>query len=188
MNISYFSKYEGEVKTLILKKNPLYYGLGNYTDINGIVWDVMCVFGAGVFNDCNKPVINARPVTDIPYYSTATNANSYGIHEWLPYYFEVQEIGAKEQKPTIFIGVIAKNIKDFINWKEENLHVATHKDTQRIYTVDNTTYVCLSSPNHCKGYSFDELKETSAAYLNPNYQKILECVKHNLKPSNEFKI
>ena len=90
MRLSYFDKYEGEVKTLILKKNPLYYGLGNYEDINGIVWDVMCVFGAGVCGG-DKPVINARPVTDIPYYSTATYANRNGLHEWLPYYFEIQK-------------------------------------------------------------------------------------------------
>jgi hypothetical protein len=101
----------------------------------------------------------------------------------------VDTIDSEEQKPTIFIGVIAKNIEDFLNWKEENKHIATqaNKDTVRIYTVGNTTYVCLSKPNHCKSYSFDEFKETATAYLNADYHKILEYVKPCLKLPERFK-
>ena len=88
MNLSWFNNYEGEVKTLQLTRDPLYYGLGYYKDVNGVTWDVHCVFG-GCSSPSGKPYVCARPVCDIPYYSTATGSHSYGIHKWLPYYFEI---------------------------------------------------------------------------------------------------
>ena len=88
MHLSWRSKYEGEVKTLQLKKDPLRHGLGHYEDIEGNVWDVHCVIGATYSAD-GKPYINARLVTNCPYYSTATNGHSNGFHTWLPYHYEV---------------------------------------------------------------------------------------------------
>lgn len=82
------TKYEGEIKTLKLTQDPKMYGLGTYTDIDGIQWDVRCYIGAP-YSETGIPYINARQITNIPYYSTGTDGHSYGSHEWLPYYYEV---------------------------------------------------------------------------------------------------
>jgi hypothetical protein len=85
MKLSYFSKYEKEIKTLKLTLDPLYYGIGHYKDIDGNLWDIHCVIGMG-----DRPYICARPVDhNSPYYSTASWGHSYGFHSWIPYYFEV---------------------------------------------------------------------------------------------------
>lgn len=85
---SWFKKYEGEVKTLKLTADPCYYGLGNYKDTDGNLWDVKCVFG-GMYTASGKPYVCARLVTDSPYYSTGWDSNQGGFHSWKPYYFEV---------------------------------------------------------------------------------------------------
>ena len=85
MNLQWFSEYKGEVKTLVLKESPLYYGLGNYEDTDGNLWDVKCVFG----DVGGKPLINARPVSNSPYYSTGTDSNQSGFHSFKPYRFKL---------------------------------------------------------------------------------------------------
>lgn len=79
------STYEGEIKTLKLKENPFKHGLGYYEDIDGKTWDVVCIVGG------DKPYVNARLVTNIPYYGTSTFDCSNGLHIWNPYFFEVIE-------------------------------------------------------------------------------------------------
>ena len=86
MHLEWFSKYEGEVKTLELTADPLYYGLGNYKDTEGNLWDVVCVFG----DVEGKPLINARRVSNSPYYSTGWDSNQSGHHTWKPYRFKVK--------------------------------------------------------------------------------------------------
>ena len=88
MRLEYFSEHKGEVKTLNLTSDPLYYGLGNYEDTDGNLWDVKCVFG----DVDGKPLINARMVTNSPYYSTGTDSNQSGFHTWKPYRFNVVNI------------------------------------------------------------------------------------------------
>jgi len=84
MMLNYFQKFDGEVKTLQLKKNPLYFGTGWYEDINGVKWDIRCVIGG------DKPYVTARLVdNNNPYYSTSSDGNSYGFHRWNPYFFEI---------------------------------------------------------------------------------------------------
>ena len=78
--LTYTTPYEGEIKTLKLTRNPSYYGLGHYTDVDGVIWDVHSIFGN---------VLNARPVDNSPYYSTANDGHSFGNHEWIPYFYEV---------------------------------------------------------------------------------------------------
>ena len=82
-NLHYSAPYEGEVKTLKLKSDPLYYGLGHYEDIDGNLWDIHCVFGNN-----GKPVVNARLVDDSALYSTA-GKQPCGSWTWNPYYLEV---------------------------------------------------------------------------------------------------
>ncbi|MFW5847810.1 MAG: hypothetical protein ACOCVF_02740 [bacterium] len=79
LNLNYFTKYEGNVKTLTFKKedSPLKYGLGHYIDVNNIKWDVNCIIG-------NK--IYARTVNNTdPYYLTQSDTNISGSRTWLPY-------------------------------------------------------------------------------------------------------
>ena len=88
-NLSYSVPYEGEVLTLKLKEDPLYYGLGHYKDVDGNLWDIRCIFG----ND-GKPVVNARLVDDSSLYATV-HINPTGHWTWNPYRLEVvnQKIG-----------------------------------------------------------------------------------------------
>lgn len=88
MNLSWRKRHEGQVETLKLTSDPLYYGLGNYKDTEGRLWDVVCVIG-GSNTENGKPYINARPVDCSAYYSTGTDSNQNGCHTWKPYYFEV---------------------------------------------------------------------------------------------------
>ena len=90
LHLSYRTKYEGEVETLELTRDPFKYGLGYYDDIHGVTWDVVCLIG-GNYTKTGKPYINARPVTNSKYYSTATNGSSCGSHRWKPYYYVVSE-------------------------------------------------------------------------------------------------
>lgn len=79
MILNYASKFNGQIKTITFKKedSPFRYGLGYYTDINNIEWDISCIIG-------NK--INARPVNyNEEYYSTQANSNDSGLREWLTY-------------------------------------------------------------------------------------------------------
>ena len=88
-SLSYSSPYEGEVKTLKLKEDPLYYGLGHYEDVDGNLWDIHCIFGNN-----GKPVVNARLVDNSSLYSTVC-INPTGCWTWNPYRLEVvnQKIG-----------------------------------------------------------------------------------------------
>ena len=81
--LSYSSPFEGEIKTLKLKEDPLYYGLGNYEDIDGNLWDIHCIFGNN-----GKPVVNARLVDDSSLYSTVCISPA-GHWTWNPYHLEV---------------------------------------------------------------------------------------------------
>jgi len=83
MRLSYFTKYDGEMKTLQLTKSPFYYGTGYYDDINGVRWDINGVYGG------DKPYVTARLVSNIPYYRTDSESNQFGYHVWKPYYFEI---------------------------------------------------------------------------------------------------
>ena len=82
MTYSGFSEYAGEVETLRLKKDPFYYGLGHYEDIEGNTWDINAIINSKV---C------ARLISGQSYYGTGTNDNSFGYHEWIPFHVECLE-------------------------------------------------------------------------------------------------
>lgn len=94
-NLSYSVPYEGEVLTLKLKKDPTYYGLGYYEDVDGNIWDVRCAFGNN-----GKPIVNAAPIDHCsPLYSTAIdgiNDSGFQTYTFLPFYLEVINDGNKE--------------------------------------------------------------------------------------------
>lgn len=79
------------------------------------------------------------------------------------------------------IGVIAKTIKDFQEWKIEQDHKSTIGSSSRIYIHNNIKYICMSKKYHCIGYNLDELIETSNAKNNPEYNEILKFAAPCLK-------
>jgi hypothetical protein len=88
-NASWFSVHKGEVGLLKLTKHPLMHGLGIYTDVDGVEWDIHCIVGAAL-SASGKMYVTARKKSENPnYYSTATDSDQCGFHKWLPYYFEV---------------------------------------------------------------------------------------------------
>jgi len=82
-NLSWSTPYEEEVKTITLKRDPFYYGLGNYEDIDGTLWDVHAVLGFG-----NRPYIQARPVDDHYLYDTSRFGEGYSC-SWQPYFVKM---------------------------------------------------------------------------------------------------
>ena len=73
--------HKGPVETLRFHVDPRRKGLGIYTDVDGIKWDVYAIY---------RDYITARRVDMHPsYYGTATGDNSNGYHVWLPYHVEV---------------------------------------------------------------------------------------------------
>jgi hypothetical protein len=88
-NLSYTKPCEIQ-GTLKLKRDPFYFGLGNYQDTEGLVWDVRMVVGN---SDKSKAWVCAR-LAQGEYYSTAPWSSQAGFHEWLPYRVEV----VKEEK------------------------------------------------------------------------------------------
>ena len=86
---TFFSEHKGEVKTLKLTQNPFLRGLGTYTDVEGIQWDIKSMVGKS-YSPSGKAYVNARRISDNPsYYSTAADSSQNGHHEWKPYYFEI---------------------------------------------------------------------------------------------------
>jgi hypothetical protein len=80
-HLSYTSPHEGPVETLRFHVDPRRRGLGIYTDVDGVQWDVYAIMGQH---------INARKVSEHPrYYGTAIGDNSNGSHVWPPYKVEV---------------------------------------------------------------------------------------------------
>jgi hypothetical protein len=74
------------------------------------------------------------------------------------------------------VGVVAWTIADFQNWRVLNGHHSKQgeENTLRTYECKNTRYVCLTKPEYCCGWSFDEIVETDNAKKNDDYQEIIE--------------
>jgi hypothetical protein len=91
-------------------------------------------------------------------------------------------------KKVKIVGVVASNIQDFQLWREAHVHKLSGIKNKngintREYTYRNKRYLCLTRPNNCYGYRFDELQETEKAYLNADYQKIFENARVGFKSS-----
>jgi hypothetical protein len=79
-------EFKGEVKTLRLTRDPFYYGLGDYEDIDGVKWNVRCVIGIG-----ERPYVNATRADNLhPYFGSTAN-EQFGLvtQSWEPYYVVV---------------------------------------------------------------------------------------------------
>lgn len=91
---------------------------------------------------------------------------------------EITPVKTKPKPKTI--GVIAQNIQDFQAWRIIKKHTPSKKfgvkNTQRNYVYKNNRYVCITTPNHVRGYSFDKIIETEKGYLNQFYEKIMKYI------------
>ena len=80
-HLSYTASHQGPIETLRFHEDPRRRGLGIYTDVDGVRWDVHAIRGEHV---------NARRIDHHPsYYGTATGDNSNGFHTWPPYTVEI---------------------------------------------------------------------------------------------------
>jgi hypothetical protein len=91
----------------------------------------------------------------------------------------LQVMNVKEEKKCF--GVIATSTLMFLKWKKEQGH-ETGPSAARKYSYNGDMYVCLIKPEHCCGYTFDELIEIYDAYNNPDYERIKEMCKPTMKP------
>lgn len=81
------------------------------------------------------------------------------------------------------IGVVCRDMGDFLNWSKQKKHKRKSVDTIRKYVHGTTTYVAFSQPNHCCGYSIDKIVETDEAHLNPIYNILMQNVRLCLNSS-----
>ena len=86
-----------------------------------------------------------------------------------------------------YVGVICEKNTNFLNWKieflekEEN-YVCNTKDTIKKFIHNDTTYICITKPHHCIGYSFDEVIELYDAYKNKEFFLINNIIAVHIKP------
>ena len=81
--MEYTTPHEGEIEVLALERDPMYYGVGNYKDMKGNLWDVVSAYGNN-----GEPVVHARMIGDQSYYGTGTNDSCAGHHSWSPFYLQ----------------------------------------------------------------------------------------------------
>jgi len=92
-------------------------------------------------------------------------------------------------KPKRCVGVISQTIEMFLRWKEEHGFVNIKRgDTQRKFIVDDTTYVCISQPQHACGYDFDEVTRSDGAWRNKDFDRIVDYCRVALKKEGTWDI
>ena len=85
MKLSYSIPYNKSIQTLSFNKDPFIYGLGLYTDVHGIVWDIICLIGG------KHPYVNARTADHHVLHSTCSEYCAQYSCTWEPYYVQVIE-------------------------------------------------------------------------------------------------
>jgi len=78
--LSYTTPHLGEVKTIRLKRDPSWFGMGLYEDEKGSLWDINGVFGSHVW----ARLYDSREAV----YSTSSVSQGYSV-TWEPYKVEV---------------------------------------------------------------------------------------------------
>jgi len=84
MSYSLPSKIQGILK---LKRDPFWYGIGWYEDINGVTWDIRAVYGSK-----DNSYVCACPRDSLhPYFGSTAPYIYTGIisQSWLPYRVEI---------------------------------------------------------------------------------------------------
>lgn len=89
----------------------------------------------------------------------------------------------KTTAPKTHVAVIAQSVEHFRKWikKLEERHPNEFKfkmQTGRTFLNEktNTEYICMSTPNHPKGYAIDNIIEADWARMNNDFDKILETL------------
>ena len=124
----------------------------------------------------------------IPEYNTIWNKECLGdINEVIYSLMEGRRLTlAKPKQKTV--GVISLRTEDFLLWRKSKRHVPQDgkENTQRRYVYKNKRYICLSRMTDMCGCHFDEVIETDSAYLNQEYDKIIEGTKPALRKGGKF--
>jgi hypothetical protein len=90
-----------------------------------------------------------------------------------------------EKQTKRYVGVISQSIRDFMDWKiEKGLGRNCPNNMSRKFMEDNTFYICLSQPDHVRGYHLDEVLTTSNAQKNKQYYDIVDSCEPALKNQN----
>ena len=79
------------------------------------------------------------------------------------------------------IGVVCRDMSDFLLWSRQKKHKRPANSTVQKYVHGTTTYVGISQPTHCIGYSLNKVVETDQAYLNSNYHTMMRDIQTCLK-------
>ena len=91
-----------------------------------------------------------------------------------------------EKQTKRYVGVISKTVQDFLDWRiEKGFDKITPRNMSRKFEVDNTIYICLSQPDHVRGYRLDEVISTSNARMNKRYYDIIDSCEPALKNQNK---
>jgi hypothetical protein len=108
------------------------------------------------------------------------------VNEVITELMNARKTASKKSQKTV--GVIARSIEDFQNWKHDHKHNVkeNHLNTQRRYVYRGKRYIGISTLNHCHGYSFDEVVETETAWTNSEYKVIVSNIKLALKPGGKW--
>lgn len=81
------------------------------------------------------------------------------------------------------IAVVCKTIDSFHDYIKAN-NIEPKKggvNTNRRIDTEDCKYICVTIPTHGIGYNIDSILELDNAYLNPNYEKIIENLKQCLR-------
>ena len=73
--------------------------------------------------------------------------------------------------------IICNTTEDFEMWSIIKKHKPSARRSRRDYTYKGNRYICIISPENCRGYVFDEIIETDSAYLNKRYVNIVDSAK-----------
>lgn len=90
---------------------------------------------------------------------------------------------SRKPKPKT-VGVVCRDLHDFRDWSRKKKH-RKKSATVRKYVAGTTTYIGLSTINHCCGLHLDKIIETDMAQQNSVYNQLLEHSKVCLATSGK---
>ena len=80
-------------------------------------------------------------------------------------------------KREITIAVICNTTEDFEMWSMIQKHKPSARRSRKDYTYKNNRYICVTCPENCHGFIFNEMIETDSAYLNKRHDIIVNSIK-----------
>ena len=86
------------------------------------------------------------------------------------------------------IGVISRDLQDFMNWRDEKKLVPNSTHTRKMFRVNETTFYCIYKPTDLVSLTLDEIVETKNAKTSDTYGIIMEIAKPMIKSNDQLKI